>query len=87
MTDPSKPESSQRLDDDQQASEADVTPYHQPADHACHASAADSIPLSAFPKLISSDELFGEERQVLIDHAGSVYRLQITKQGKLILTK
>jgi hemin uptake protein HemP len=47
----------------------------------------DSIPLTAFPKLITSDELFGEERQVLIDHAGAVYRLQITKQGKLILTK
>jgi hemin uptake protein HemP len=44
-------------------------------------------PLPPLPKLITSDELFGEERQILIDHAGSVYRLQITKQGKLILTK
>lgn len=87
MTDPSKPESTKQLDSNQQASEADATQYHHPPDHACHSPAADSIPLSAFPKLISSDELFGEERQILIDHAGSVYRLQITKQGKLILTK
>lgn len=45
------------------------------------------LALPPLPKLITSDELFGEERQILIDHAGSVYRLQITKQGKLILTK
>jgi len=45
------------------------------------------LALSPLPKLITSDELFGEDRQILIDHAGSVYRLQITKQGKLILTK
>ena len=39
------------------------------------------------PKLVSSQELFGKDRQILIEHAGAVYRLQITKQGKLILTK
>lgn len=48
---------------------------------------AATLPFSALPKLISSDELFGSDRQIFIDHAGAVYRLQITKQGKLILTK
>lgn len=43
--------------------------------------------MGSLPKLVSSQELFGKDRQILIEHAGAVYRLQITKQGKLILTK
>jgi hemin uptake protein HemP len=38
-------------------------------------------------KRLSSDELIGPEREVLIRHAGCDYRLRITRQGKLILTK
>jgi hemin uptake protein HemP len=41
----------------------------------------------ALPKWFKSDELFGTDRQIFISHQGAVYRLQITKQGKLILTK
>jgi hemin uptake protein HemP len=38
-------------------------------------------------KRINSAELFAGGREVLIDHAGTTYRLRHTSQGKLILTK
>lgn len=38
-------------------------------------------------KRLSSRELFGAMREVVIDHVGEEYRLRITSQGKLILTK
>lgn len=34
-----------------------------------------------------SAELFGSRRELLIKHAGCVYRLRITQHNKLILTK
>jgi hemin uptake protein HemP len=36
---------------------------------------------------ISSRELFGHEKIVMIEHEGAVYRLLRTRQGKLILNK
>jgi hemin uptake protein HemP len=43
---------------------------------------------SAVPrKRLNSRELFGALREVVIDHVGEEYRLRITSQGKLILTK
>jgi len=39
------------------------------------------------PRVVTSATLFGGDRQILIEHAGATYRLQITRQGKLILTK
>ena len=38
-------------------------------------------------KRVSSEEFIGSAREVLIRHAGCDYRLRITRQGKLILTK
>ncbi len=38
-------------------------------------------------KRVTSAELLQGERQVLILHAGQEYRLQVTKNDKLILTK
>jgi hemin uptake protein HemP len=38
-------------------------------------------------KRLSSEELIGPARELLIRHAGFDYRLRITRQGKLILTK
>ena len=35
----------------------------------------------------SSQQLFGREREILIQHGGSYYRLRITHSNKLILTK
>jgi len=36
---------------------------------------------------ICSDELFGGQRELLIEHAGEIYSLRQTSKGKLILTK
>jgi hemin uptake protein HemP len=37
--------------------------------------------------VIDTAALFGDEREVCLVHRGVVYRLRITRQGKLILTK
>ena len=39
------------------------------------------------PRIISSKELFGGTKLLVIDHAGEQYRLTITKNDKLILQK
>lgn len=36
---------------------------------------------------LRSDELFRGRQEVEIDHQGEVYRLRVTRAGKLILTK
>ena len=36
---------------------------------------------------ISTRDLFREKREIMIDHEGETYRLRLTKNGKLILTK
>ena len=41
----------------------------------------------AQPKQLSSEFLFGNAREILIQHKGEVYRLRKTSRGKLILTK
>lgn len=38
-------------------------------------------------RVIESRELFGQRKEVAIEHEGAIYRLKITKQGKLILNK
>ena len=38
-------------------------------------------------RVIESRTLFGERKEVAIEHDGAVYRLKITRQGKLILNK
>lgn len=38
-------------------------------------------------KVISSKELFAENREIVIEHNENLYRLSITKSGKLILNK
>jgi len=36
---------------------------------------------------LNSQALFQGQREICIEHADQVYRLRITRQGKLILTK
>ena len=43
------------------------------------------IPLSV--RTLSSDALFQGEHEIGIEHDGALYRLKITRQGKLILNK
>ncbi|MGZ4954271.1 MAG: hemin uptake protein HemP [Methylobacter sp.] len=41
----------------------------------------------ALGQRLQSTELFGTAREIVIEHAGEEYRLRLTRQGKLILTK
>ncbi len=36
---------------------------------------------------ISSEQLFATQNEIVIEHQGDEYRLRITRNGKLILTK
>ena len=36
---------------------------------------------------VSSSDLIGKDREILIEHVGVYYRLRITRANKLILTK
>jgi hemin uptake protein HemP len=38
-------------------------------------------------RVVQAAELFGEQREVWIEHDGVRYRLRITRRGKLILQK
>ena len=38
-------------------------------------------------RVIPAEELFGDRREVWIEHNGERYRLRITRRGKLILQK
>ena len=38
-------------------------------------------------KVLRSEELFGAAREIMIRHNGQEYRLQVTRNGKLILIK
>ena len=71
--------------------------HHHPHLEALQAVALDSArvaagsPREAVPlvqrRRISSQTLMGNDREVEIEHAGSLYRLRVTSLGKLILTK
>ncbi len=42
---------------------------------------------SAHTRPLDSEALFGAARELLIQHNGALYRLRMTRAGKLILTK
>ncbi len=59
-------------------------PAHPPATPCLPVeSGQQPFPLGTFP----ADHLFQGRQEILIDHKGETYRLRITKNGKLILTK
>ena len=49
------------------------------------------VPLQSEPaaqhRIVESADLFHGTNEIMIRHDGSVYRLKITRQGKLILNK
>lgn len=56
--------------------------------HASHAShASPDVAAQAVAGAVESSALLQGQKAVAINHNGSVYRLQATKLGKLILTK
>lgn len=54
-----------------------------PDDHQSPPSDETNAPLRTIP----SDELLRGTREVLIEHLGELYRLRLTRNGKLILQK
>lgn len=46
-----------------------------------------SVPEAQHVPVLPSADLLRGQKVVAIDHNGSLYRLQTTRQGKLILTK
>ena len=44
-------------------------------------------PVAAQIRTIDSAEIFCGQSEVLIRHDGAIYRMKITRQGKLILNK
>lgn len=55
---------------------------------SARASAAPAeVPKQESGQVIKAGTLFGGRREVLIEHAGAHYRLRITQNNKLILTK
>jgi hemin uptake protein HemP len=49
---------------------------------------SESAPPAPAPSTISSETLFAPgQREVVIEHGGERYRLRVTRNGKLILTK
>ena len=38
-------------------------------------------------RVLRLEELLGDEREVLIQHGGEYYRLRLTRNGRLLLTK
>lgn len=46
-----------------------------------------AAPAAASPVQLCSDEVLRGHKSVAITHNGALYRLQTTRQGKLILTK
>lgn len=50
----------------------------------------DAVPTSSHspsPRLFDSRQLFAGATEIVISHDGAIYRLKITRQGKLILNK
>lgn len=41
----------------------------------------------SLPDILTSKELFGDNKLIIIRHSGSEYRLSVTSKDKLILTK
>lgn len=44
-------------------------------------------PVDSGPRVIDTSDLFAGDSEVIIRHEGALYRMKITRQGKLILNK
>lgn len=45
------------------------------------------VPVGQTQRIVESRELFRGANEILIAHEGAIYRMKITRQGKLILNK
>jgi hemin uptake protein HemP len=48
---------------------------------------SEHLTLGAPSRIVESAELFGPEQEIGIVHQGAMYRLRVTRGGKLILNK
>ena len=60
---------------------------NDPHDKSSEEPASPAEPQSEPAPVIRSEELLRGTREVLIQHAGELYRLRLTRNGKLILQK
>lgn len=44
-------------------------------------------PIGQAQRILESRDLFHGQTEILISHEGAIYRMKITRQGKLILNK
>lgn len=56
----------------------DESPKHQPETND---------PIDHTFRVIRSEEILGGQTEILIRHGSDIYRLRLTRSGKLILTK
>ena len=61
----------------------DLAEQSNPFPEATQPSAGDDAPV----RVLQSDDIFQGGREVRIEHEDSVYRLRLTRKGKLILHK
>jgi hemin uptake protein HemP len=50
-------------------------------------SSGDARAIETSARIVKSDEILGGREEVQIEHNGMFYRLRVTRQDKLILTK
>ncbi|MEM7289500.1 MAG: hemin uptake protein HemP [Pseudomonadota bacterium] len=55
------------------------------AEHQSQSTTQNGLPADL--RILQSKALFDDEKEIGIAHGGSIYRLKITRQGKLILNK
>ena len=66
-----------------------MNPHRPPSRHPPRATYQSTVRGASIQKVrrLVSHDLFSGETEVEIDHHGVLYRLRLTAQGKLILTK
>jgi hemin uptake protein HemP len=48
---------------------------------------AHAMPAQSALRRITTKDLFGADREIILDHEGAAYHLRVTSNGRLILTK
>ncbi len=66
---------------------ADLHISRMPLPDSTRSDSSSTPPGGEAPIVVRSEELLDGQREILILHAREVYRLRLTRNGKLILTK
>ena len=64
-----------------------MTDTDEPKQQDGEKAAPQCVGRSGAHRRIRSEDLFQKAQEVIIEHEGEIYRLRITRNGKLILTK